>query len=76
MQIDVKPTSMPEDANVKPLVGFDCHDGLFHVVLFDFGDGGGNRGAARWRQFLCAHSSGFTCRLLAAGQAQHVSGKA
>jgi len=74
MKIDVKPTLMPENADVKPLVGFDCHDGLFHVVLFDFGDGGaigilrdGDNFCARipldsladfWRQAKAEHLSG------------------
>lgn len=74
MQIETTPILMPENADIKPLLGFDCHDGLYHLVAFDFGNDGalgilreGDNFCARisldavaefWRQAKAEHKTG------------------
>jgi hypothetical protein len=43
MNIPMKKVLLPQTglADAKPLLGFDMPDGMYHVLLFDFGDDGG-----------------------------------
>lgn len=40
MKVETTPILMPKDAYTKPLMEFDCHDGIYHLVAFDFGNDG------------------------------------
>ena len=41
-------------ADAKPLVGFDYDGGMYHLLLFDFGDDGGAVGVWREGDDFCA----------------------
>ena len=64
-------------ADAKPLVGFDYDGGMYHLLLFDFGDDGGAVGVWREGDDFCAR---ITLDALAAFHAQakaaHVDGTA
>jgi hypothetical protein len=41
-------------AQAKPLMGFDCEDGIYHLLAFDFGEDGGALGIWREGDTFCA----------------------
>ncbi len=59
INIPLKKVLLPEAArkDVKPLMGFDYGDDIYHVIAFDFGDSGGALGILREGDNFCARIS-------------------
>ena len=59
LNIPMKKMLLPEStlAEAKPLVGFDCDNELYHVMLFPMGDDGGAIGIMREGDNFCARIS-------------------
>jgi hypothetical protein len=77
LNMPLKKMLLPDGTRLKPLVGFDYGDDLYHVVLFDFGDDGGAIGIVREGDNFCARITlDSLVEFNRQAKAQHIDGTA